>query len=216
MDWSLQQRVEVDAPSHLQLPTGSTVPIDYSGAQPRACVKLQEVFGLADTPLLGGRGVGVPLLLELLSPAGRPLQVCARGAGRGCWEDGPGQWGRESRVHMHACLSQHRSYSMATVSTTNRAAAVLLCPWLTHARTHIQPQVTANLATFWSDAYGQVKKEMKGRYPRHPWPDDPATATPTRLTNKQLAAAAGSDGSSSGGSKAGPAKLQAVNKKKRK
>lgn len=77
MDWSQQQRVEDDAPSHLQLPTGSTTPIDYSsGTQPRARVKLQEVFGLADTPLLGGRGVGVPLLLELLSPAGRPLQVC--------------------------------------------------------------------------------------------------------------------------------------------
>jgi ATP-dependent helicase HrpB len=75
MDWSQQQRVEEDAPSHLQLPTGSTVAIDYSGPQPKARVKLQEVFGLADTPLLGGRGVNVPLLLELLSPAGRPLQV---------------------------------------------------------------------------------------------------------------------------------------------
>jgi HrpA-like RNA helicase len=75
MDWSQQQRVETDAPSHLLLPTGSTVAIDYSGPQPKARVKLQEVFGLADTPLLGGRGVDVPLLLELLSPAGRPLQV---------------------------------------------------------------------------------------------------------------------------------------------
>ena len=81
LDWSQQQHVEAAAPSHLQLPTGSTVPIDYGGPQPKARVKLQEVFGLADTPLLGGRGVGVPLLLELLSPAGRPLQV--RGAGGG-------------------------------------------------------------------------------------------------------------------------------------
>jgi ATP-dependent helicase HrpB len=74
MDWATQQHVNEAAPSHLQLPTGSTVPIDYSGAQPSAAVKMQEVFGLADTPLLGGHAK-VPLVLELLSPAGRPLQV---------------------------------------------------------------------------------------------------------------------------------------------
>lgn len=75
LTWSQQQRVDADAPTHLQLPTGSTVAIDYGGAQPKARVKLQEVFGLADTPLLGGPAVRVPLVLELLSPAGRPLQV---------------------------------------------------------------------------------------------------------------------------------------------
>ena len=84
LDWSQQTHVEEAAPSHLLLPTGSKVAIDYGGSQPKASVKLQEVFGLADTPLLGGRGVDVPLLLELLSPAGRPLQVWKEmGGGRG-------------------------------------------------------------------------------------------------------------------------------------
>lgn len=74
MDWAAQQHVDEAAPTHLQLPTGSTAAIDYSGAQPSAAMKMQEVFGLADTPLLGGRA-RVPLVLQLLSPAGRPLQV---------------------------------------------------------------------------------------------------------------------------------------------
>lgn len=75
MVWSSQQHVESCAPSHLQLPTGSKALINYSGSNPTAAVKMQEVFGLADTPLLGGQMCQVPLVLELLSPAGRPLQV---------------------------------------------------------------------------------------------------------------------------------------------
>ena len=78
--WSQQQHIDEAAPSQLVLPTGSKVSIDYSRAQPTARARMQEVFGLAGTPLLGGRGQ-VPLLLELLSPAGRPLQVREGGGG---------------------------------------------------------------------------------------------------------------------------------------
>ncbi|KIY98238.1 ATP-dependent helicase HrpB [Monoraphidium neglectum] len=77
MTWEQQQRVEADAPSHVTLPTGSRVPIEYgSRSQPTARARLQECFGLVDTPRLGGLA-RVPLLLELLSPAQRPLQVTA-------------------------------------------------------------------------------------------------------------------------------------------
>eukprot|EP00878_Enallax_costatus_P035669 GHUV01039859.1.p1 GENE.GHUV01039859.1~~GHUV01039859.1.p1 ORF type:complete len:184 (+),score=69.14 GHUV01039859.1:153-704(+) len=75
MDWSTQQYVAACAPSHLLLPTGSRVTINYNSSSPTAAVKMQEVFGLADTPLLGGERAKVSLVLELLSPAGRPLQV---------------------------------------------------------------------------------------------------------------------------------------------
>jgi hypothetical protein len=81
-------------------------------------------------------------------------------------------------------------------------------------------QVTANLASFWVESYQAVKKEMKGRYPKHFWPDDPANTAATKLTKKQMAAAAdGSAGGgnssrgSSAGSKAGA--LSVVNKKSR-
>jgi ATP-dependent helicase HrpB len=84
---------------------------DDAGAPPVLAVKLQELFGLADTPRVGdGR---VPVMLHLLSPAGRPIQV------------------------------------------------------------------TQDLAGFWDRTYPEVKKELKGRYPKHPWPDDPWTATAT-------------------------------------
>jgi ATP-dependent helicase HrpB len=110
LDWNQRQRLEEIAPTHLQVPSGSRIPIDYSGA-PAVAVRLQEVFGLAATPAVGGGRV--PLTLQLLSPAHRPVQV------------------------------------------------------------------TKDLASFWARGYVEVKKELKGRYPKHYWPDDPTTAVAT-------------------------------------
>jgi ATP-dependent helicase HrpB len=110
LDWNQRQRLDEIAPTHLQVPSGSRIPIDYAGA-PTVAVRLQEVFGLAVTPSVGGGGV--PLTLQLLSPAHRPVQV------------------------------------------------------------------TKDLASFWARGYAEVKKELKGRYPKHYWPDDPTTAVAT-------------------------------------
>lgn len=109
-----RQRRSLDelAPTHMPVPSGSRVKIDYSGESPVLAVKLQELFGLAESPAIcDGR---IKLLLHLLSPAGRPIQV------------------------------------------------------------------TGDLEGFWNGTYQQVKKELKGRYPKHPWPDDPWSAAPTR------------------------------------
>ena len=105
--------LEERAPMAVAVPSGSRVTIDYaSGSQPVLAVKLQEMFGLADTPTIAGNRV--KLLLHLLSPARRPVQI------------------------------------------------------------------TQDLKGFWNSGYQQVKKDMKGRYPKHPWPDDPWNAVPTR------------------------------------
>lgn len=102
------------APTHLEVPSGSHVRLDYSPERPVLAVKLQELFGSTGTPrIAGGR---VPVLLHLLSPAQRPVQV------------------------------------------------------------------TDDLAGFWERSYPEVRKELRGRYPKHPWPDDPLSATPTRRT----------------------------------
>jgi ATP-dependent helicase HrpB len=112
LDWNHQRRLDELAPTHLTVPSGSRIAVDYSGAAPALAVRLQEVFGWMDSPrLAGGR---VPVTLELLSPARRPVQV------------------------------------------------------------------TRDLASFWAKGYLEVKKELKGRYPKHYWPDDPYAATPTR------------------------------------
>ncbi|HRP73015.1 MAG TPA: ATP-dependent helicase HrpB [Luteimonas sp.] len=117
LDWSLRQRVDQLAPTRIVVPSGMERRIDYALAHdgapepPVLAVKLQELFGLAETPRIAdGR---VPLTLHLLSPAGRPLQV------------------------------------------------------------------TRDLRGFWERTYPEVRKEMKGRYPKHPWPDDPWAATAT-------------------------------------
>jgi ATP-dependent helicase HrpB len=117
LDWALRQRVDQLAPTRIDVPSGMQRAIEYAldadgaPAPPVLAVKLQELFGLAETPRIAdGR---VPLTLHLLSPAGRPLQV------------------------------------------------------------------TQDLRGFWARTYPDVKKEMKGRYPRHPWPDDPWSATAT-------------------------------------
>ncbi len=111
--WQHREALEAMAPTHLEVPSGSRIPLDY--ADPRApalAVRLQEVFGWSETPRIGGGRV--PVTLRLLSPAQRPVQV------------------------------------------------------------------TADLASFWSDTYFEVKKDLKGRYPKHYWPDDPLSAKATR------------------------------------
>ncbi|MFO7304130.1 MAG: ATP-dependent helicase HrpB [Gammaproteobacteria bacterium] len=114
LDWQLLQRLDTFAPTHLTVPSGSKIPIDYSTETPTVSVRLQEVFGLHETPAIAdGR---VPLTLELLSPAHRPVQI------------------------------------------------------------------TQDLASFWARGYADVKKDLKGRYPKHYWPDDPLTAKATART----------------------------------
>ncbi|NUR44206.1 MAG: ATP-dependent helicase HrpB [Streptomyces sp.] len=110
-------RLDELAPERIAVPSGSRIRIDYAEPeQPVLAVKLQEMFGLQESP----RIAGVPLLVHLLSPAGRPAAV------------------------------------------------------------------TADLASFWKDGYKGVRAELRGRYPKHPWPEDPASAEPTRHTNARL------------------------------
>ncbi|RNL70724.1 ATP-dependent helicase HrpB [Streptomyces sp. I6] len=112
LPWATGEAARLDelAPERIEVPSGSRIRVDYAGEQPVLAVKLQELFGLRETPRLAG----VPVLVHLLSPAGRPAAV------------------------------------------------------------------TADLASFWRDGYRAVRAELRGRYPRHPWPEDPATAEPTR------------------------------------
>src|SRR5690606_21746215 len=108
-----QRKLDELAPTHVTLPTGTRAPIDYvDDLAPCASMRMQEVFGLASTPRIGGGTV--PITFKLLSPAHRPLQV------------------------------------------------------------------TRDLASFWRNAYVEVRKDMRGRYPRHYWPENPLEAEPTK------------------------------------
>jgi len=113
LDYPMQQKLNRLAPTHIEVPTGSRIRLDYQPPNaPALAVKLQEMFGSRDTPTVNdGR---VKVVLHLLSPGQRPIAV------------------------------------------------------------------TADLAGFWAGSYADVKKDMKGRYPRHPWPDNPLEAAPTR------------------------------------
>jgi ATP-dependent helicase HrpB len=112
LTWEQLKLLDREAPSHLRVPSGSNIPLSYTtGSAPVLAVRLQELFGLEETPRVGrGR---VRVMLHLLSPAQRPMQI------------------------------------------------------------------TDDLAGFWQRTYPEVKKELKGRYPKHYWPDDPLQAVAT-------------------------------------
>lgn len=116
--WAQRQALDRLAPTHLEVPTGSRIRLDYQEpAAPVLAVRLQEVFGLLDTPTVGGGRV--PLTLHLLSPSYRPAQV------------------------------------------------------------------TRDLRSFWTSSYFEVRKELRGRYPKHYWPENPLEAQAIRGTKKQ-------------------------------
>ena len=113
LTWEQRRALDVLAPTHVAVPTGSRIAVDYDDpSAPALAVRLQELFGLAETPSIAGGAV--PLTLRLLSPARRPVQV------------------------------------------------------------------TRDLAGFWRSSYFDVRRDLRGRYPKHEWPEDPLSATPTR------------------------------------
>jgi ATP-dependent helicase HrpB len=118
LDWRQTREIERLAPTHLDVPSGSRIPIDYAPESgPVLAVRLQEMFGLTSTPTVAGGAV--PLVIHLLSPAHRPVQV------------------------------------------------------------------TSDLASFWSEGYPMVRRELRGRYPKHEWPEDPTTARPTSRAKRR-------------------------------
>ncbi|MGC3976133.1 MAG: ATP-dependent helicase HrpB [Nitrospira sp.] len=118
LTWQQRQELPRLAPTHINVPSGSQVRLDYEQSDsPVLAVRLQEMFGCQETPRIAGGTV--PVMVHLLSPAGRPVQV------------------------------------------------------------------TKDLASFWRSAYQDVKKELRGRYPRHHWPDDPLSAIPTNRTKRR-------------------------------
>ena len=119
LPWDVRQRLAAAAPGTLTVPSGRSMTIEYrDDGGVAVAVKLQELFGLAETPRIGPKHT--PITFELLAPNGRPVQT------------------------------------------------------------------TQDLKSFWERTYPEVRKELRGRYPRHPWPDDPWTATPTHRTTKRV------------------------------
>ena len=112
LPWELARRLDDEAPTHFEAPTGTQAPIDYEAeGGPAIALRVQELFGLDEHPALaGGR---IPLTLHLLSPAHRPIQI------------------------------------------------------------------TRDLPGFWRGSWAAVRADLRGRYPRHFWPEDPAAAEPT-------------------------------------
>jgi ATP-dependent helicase HrpB len=117
LSWEQQRRLEQLVPTHITVPSGSRVRVDYSHFPPVLAVRLQEMFGLADTPRIAEGKIAV--LLHLLSPAQRPVQI------------------------------------------------------------------TQDLAGFWQTSYHEVKKDLKGRYPKHHWPDNPLQAQATAKAKRK-------------------------------
>jgi ATP-dependent helicase HrpB len=115
LSWSDRERLAREAPPDLLVPSGRRIPLEYhADGRVTMAVKLQEVFGLAETPTVGSSRT--PVIIELLAPNGRPVQT------------------------------------------------------------------TTDLRSFWERTYPEVRRELRGRYPRHPWPEDPWTASPTHRT----------------------------------
>jgi ATP-dependent RNA helicase HrpB len=118
LPWDVKQAIDREAPEALTVPSGREMRLEYADdGSVSVSVKLQELFGLAETPLLGRQRV--PVTFHLLAPNGRPVQT------------------------------------------------------------------TRDLKSFWERTYPEVRKELRGRYPRHPWPEDPWTATPTHRTKRR-------------------------------
>ena len=118
LPFAVTRALKADAPASLVVPSGRTIPLEYvEDGSVAASVKLQEMFGLGESPRLGPSRV--PVTLHLLAPNGRPVQT------------------------------------------------------------------TRDLQSFWERTYPEVRKELRGRYPKHPWPEDPWTAPPTHRPRRQ-------------------------------
>ena len=109
LDWDQMQALDREAPAHFETPLGRKIPIDYNGEAPEITLRIQEMFGVTQHPVVAGRALRV----TMLSPGQKPVQT------------------------------------------------------------------TMDIPGFWATSYADVRKDMRGRYPKHPWPEDPTVADPT-------------------------------------